>query len=869
MKQHLKLAFLLLSMLGCSKEFPDQPRANVPPKTFLWLFPDSTLAEGKSKQHVRWWGEDQDGFVKGFLFTSGKLPPGRLRDTVGYRWRTANDTVIAFPLLVRQDTFDIAVRSADNTFLETLTENAMVRLSPSAYWDVNENGLYDQGDVPLPTLAGAIDTGSARLGMPVLNQPPTIAFAPNPNDPTVTMQQPETTFTTASFAWIGSDPDGDQTIASYEIALNDTNDASRRFVVSSNVRLVSLTVPRSRSDATTGVSDLDADVYAGTYGTSRRLLGVVHHLLTDTLNTFYVRARDIAGDVSAFRGLPDATHKWFVRRPRGRVLIVNDYIAPRSDTIPRFYANVLAAIGMPDAEVLDIGRGLSAEDKVANKPGIMVPPFIDPALINTLHLFDLVLWYSDLSPSLGVAQFPLFQYVRDGSHHGKVIYSTMFGTSNDPRGALTDFAPIDSVSSVDISSGHLLPTVGDNRIPPNYFVYPDSSDPAEIFPALQFNLGNPNAAYSVFWRPVYRRADAKYIYHMERDRRFDLKDPLRPPRYTYTPTLRVLHGVSSSGVDGWACGDDGVLLHTSDAGRSWGQQQSGAQNSLRAIEMRSSSTGWVVGENGTIIATSNGGATWTNRSVLTFADLLSVSFPTTSGGVVCGTGGILIRTTDGGTSWASPSFRTALTLRALSFADASVGVAVGDSGLIIKTTDAGASWRSVPRATPRQLNAVRFISGSTAFAVGTNGVVLRSVDAGETWTLATLATGELRSVSFADDQHGWICGLSGTILRTEDGGQSWLGQPTYVGQHLNGISAASSGAGWCVGTGGIVLGTSSGGAAWTSQPDLPLNVGVVDGPGVDGTRSFVFLGLPLHLLNGGGSAVKTFLERTIHEEFGL
>ena len=34
------------------------------------------------------------------------------------------------------------------------------------------------------------------------------------------MQQPDTTFTAASFAWVGSDPDGDQTIASYEIALN-------------------------------------------------------------------------------------------------------------------------------------------------------------------------------------------------------------------------------------------------------------------------------------------------------------------------------------------------------------------------------------------------------------------------------------------------------------------------------------------------------------------------------------------------------------------------------------------------------------------------------------------------------------------------
>jgi photosystem II stability/assembly factor-like uncharacterized protein len=864
MKQHLKLAFLLLSMLGCSKEFPDQPRANVPPRTFLWLFPDSTVAEGKSRQHVRWWGEDKDGVVKGYLFASGKIATvgGRLPDTLGYRWRTGNDTLIAFPLLTRQDTFDIAVRAVDNTFREAVLEDGSVRLTPSPYWDVNDNGVYDGGDVPLPTLLGATDTGAARLGMPVLNQPPAIAFAPNPSDPTVTMQQPETTFTTATFAWVGSDPDGDQTIASYEIALNDTNDISRRFVVTANVRLVSLTVPRVRSDGASGVTDIDADVYAGTYGTSRRLLGAIHHLLMDTLNTFYVRARDVAGDVSPFRGLPDATHKWFVKRPRGSVLIVNDFIAPGRDTIPGFYGRIFASLGFPNAEVLDIGRGLSANDKVLSKPGVMVPPFIDPALINTFHLFDLVLWYSDQFPSLGVAQFPLFQYVRDGTHHGKVIYSTMFGTANDPRGALTDFAPIDSVSSVDISSGHLLPTMGDSRIPPNYFVYPDSSDPSEVFPTLQFNLGNPAAAYSVFWRPVYRRSDAKYVYHLQRDQR-------TPPRYAYTPTLRTLFGVAASGTLGWACGDGGVLLHTSDAGLSWNPQQSGGQNALRAIEMQSASTGWVVGDNGTIITTTNGGGVWTNRSVLTFEDLLGVAFPSSSVGAACGTNGILIRTTDAGLSWASSSFRTAKTLRSVSFADAAVGVAVGDSGLIIKTTDAGASWHAVPLATSRQLNAVKFLNASTAVAVGTNGVVIRSQDAGDTWVAETPLIGELRSVSFSDNLNGWICGVSGGIYRSGDGGQSWAQQTTSVGQHLQGIAAASASAGWSVGTGGIVLGTASSGAAWATQPDLSLNVGVVDGPGVDGKRSFVFLGLPLHLLNGAGSSVKTFIEKVIHEEFGL
>src|ERR1051325_11412113 len=66
------LALLLVS--GCEKETPSQAIPNKPPKTYLWLFPDSTIAEGHSSQHIRWWGSDPDGIVKGFLFASGRLP---------------------------------------------------------------------------------------------------------------------------------------------------------------------------------------------------------------------------------------------------------------------------------------------------------------------------------------------------------------------------------------------------------------------------------------------------------------------------------------------------------------------------------------------------------------------------------------------------------------------------------------------------------------------------------------------------------------------------------------------------------------------------------------------------------------------------
>ena len=114
---------LLFLVSGCSREHPDEPIPNKTPHTYMWLFPDSIIAQGVSKQHVRWWGEDPDGIVKGFLFAIGKIGSGGSLpspDTLRWTWTTKNDTLIALPLLTKRDTFTIAVRGVDNHFTVNL-----------------------------------------------------------------------------------------------------------------------------------------------------------------------------------------------------------------------------------------------------------------------------------------------------------------------------------------------------------------------------------------------------------------------------------------------------------------------------------------------------------------------------------------------------------------------------------------------------------------------------------------------------------------------------------------------------------------------------------------------------------------------------
>ncbi len=864
------LWIVLVSMTGCSKEHPDQPLANKPPKTFLWLFPDSTIAEGTSKQHVRWWGEDPDGVIKGFLFAfQGKTVSGGSPldiDSVRWIWTTKNDTVVAFPLLVKRDTFEVAVRAVDNTLAFNLPEHAVVRLGASPYWDTNENGVFDGGDVSLPGLTGAMDPQGATIPMPVLNQPPSVAFAQNPNDPASVMQQPETTFTAATFAWQGSDPDGDQTITRYEIALNDTTDPSGRFIDSVNARLISIVVARQSSD--TAGSEVTAEVFSGRFSTSRKFIGRLPHLRLDALNTFFVRARDIAGDTSSFIQMPGPAGRWYVRKPTGKVLIISDYIGSDSTAALLFYQSAFAQIpGFDKFDVLNIGRGLNAQQKKDSKVGVLVPPFIDPAFVYTLHLFDAVFWYTDQLPSLAVAQYPLFQYVRDASHHGKVIFTTTFESASDPRGALKDFAPIDSVSSVDLSVNRRLPTLGDTRLPAGYVLEPDSSDPSNIYPSLKFN--NSRVIFSVFLRPIYRRPDAKYIYHLQADTR-----PTQ--RYVYSSVISDLKGVATAGGDVWACGTNGVILHSPDGGIAWRSQNSGTTISLNALKFPDAANGLVVGEAGTILTTSDGGSTWANSSVLKQQDLSDIAFASGTTGVVVGTSGLLIRTTNRGKSWNSPGSRTTKNLRSVDFFDQNLGVAVGDSGTIIKTTDGGVSWTFVTGITALNLLKVRFASGLVLVAVGEGGTILRSTNAGDSWIAQPgFTANNLKGLWFVDQSNGYITGGNGLMYQTQDGGVSWIPRMSGIsqingnGQVLNSISFSNPNQGVSVATGGIIIVTSDAGVTWATRPAGSLDVGVIDGIGSDGKRSFAFISLPLHFLSGDGNNVTLFLEKVLRDEFGL
>jgi Photosynthesis system II assembly factor YCF48 len=166
------------------------------------------------------------------------------------------------------------------------------------------------------------------------------------------------------------------------------------------------------------------------------------------------------------------------------------------------------------------------------------------------------------------------------------------------------------------------------------------------------------------------------------------------------------------------------------AAGAWTPQASGTARMLRSVAFADATHGWAVGDSGTILSTTDGGAHWTPQTSATAHALFSVAFTDATHGWAVGEAGTIISTTDGGAHWTARTSGTTNFLSSVAFADATHGWAVGYAGTILKTTDGGAHWTLQSSGTSRELLSVTFADATHGWAVGEGGTVLH-------WRLAS------------------------------------------------------------------------------------------------------------------------------------
>ncbi len=270
---------------------------------------------------------------------------------------------------------------------------------------------------------------------------------------------------------------------------------------------------------------------------------------------------------------------------------------------------------------------------------------------------------------------------------------------------------------------------------------------------------------------------------------------------------------------GWAIGEGGKILKTTDAGTTWSNHPSPTTNDLFGIHFISPSIGFIVGAQGTIYKTTNGGTNWIYSTPITSSILYNIYFYNSNLGWIVGTSGKILATTNGGTTWELKTSGTTQNLYTIQFISPTVGYAVGSFGMLIKSTDGGNSWQSQSSSTDFSLYSMHFITPSRGWAVGSWGATVATTDGGFTWAIQSSETyNDLYAVRFASSSVGWAIGDFGTIIKTTNGGTNWFPISTGNKNILYGIHFSSGTNGLAVGEEGTIIRTTNGGNAWTKYP---------------------------------------------------
>jgi photosystem II stability/assembly factor-like uncharacterized protein len=229
---------------------------------------------------------------------------------------------------------------------------------------------------------------------------------------------------------------------------------------------------------------------------------------------------------------------------------------------------------------------------------------------------------------------------------------------------------------------------------------------------------------------------------------------------------------------GYAVGNGGAILKSTDQGVSWSLMDSATIVNLNGICFTGPNNGYIVGDNGVLLNT-NASGQWVSMESGTHYHLNAIGAATAEKVYAAGYKGLILK--KNGEAWEVMDSPTIFALYCIDFASATLGIAAGDSGTILRTADGGDSWSKVDVPYNTAFLDVYFPSENTGYLTGQQGLILKTSDGGVTWTDISYGQVEsnLLSIHFYNDTSGYACGAKGVILSTVNGGANW----TYVNQN--------------------------------------------------------------------------------------
>ncbi len=293
---------------------------------------------------------------------------------------------------------------------------------------------------------------------------------------------------------------------------------------------------------------------------------------------------------------------------------------------------------------------------------------------------------------------------------------------------------------------------------------------------------------------------------------------------------------------GWAVGNNGTILNTTNGGQTWSTQTSSATQEIRAVFFIDANTGWAVGGATirTMLKTTDGGATWLDlpANSITSNQMFDIAFFDANIGWVV-TYDSIFRTIDGGNTWVNETYANTVNSprnRAISVTSdttAYVGglrqTGVGSQGatevFYRNLSNSPIDWSNSginTYVTDDDFYSIEFSNSHVGYAGGTKGKLLRKTGIQPTdyWN-SNFEIGEdltIRAISFPNENNGMFCAsktISSTnythVYNTIDNGDNWSSNPDSIPNLLQGVvHAPDTSNAWAVGANGnIFKGTRS------------------------------------------------------------
>ncbi len=320
------------------------------------------------------------------------------------------------------------------------------------------------------------------------------------------------------------------------------------------------------------------------------------------------------------------------------------------------------------------------------------------------------------------------------------------------------------------------------------------------------------------------------------------------------------NGPSLSGIsfrdenNGWACSIDGTLLSTSDGGRHWQTRTGGAAARFSSVFFTAPGYGWVAGDRGTLLFSKDGGRHWEPRGNQASGLITALQFKDRSHGWAGNTADGILMTSDGGQSWQKPPQTIGRSMVDIQFPDNTHGWTCGGYGSVLASKDGGQTWENRwPENLSGHMQSLSFLDKDLGWVLEKRGKIHFTPDGGTTWKHYEInSDSDFNAIHFTDTGHGWVCGEKGTILFSPDRGRTWTPQKSGTQAELTALYFTDPRQGWIVGNHGIILYTADSGRTWTPQ-DGQTSARLTSVHFTDGSHGWTTgLGGTLRLTTDGG-----------------